>query len=158
MIWILCLSYDNSLSMGKLVVRRCLNFLLWICVCVLTGTGSVLAWKFPHGPQGGVAYTLLGMDKHFWKDAHLWVGVAFAGLVIAHLYMAWPWLKSAAAGRKRLWAVILGILAGLSIPLLMWASPVQSRTVDDSTTVSVKAGFQGKGSGNGYGKGKSQWD
>lgn len=142
--------------MNKLIVRRCLNFLLWISVCVLAGTGSILAWKFPHGPRSGSGYTLLGADKHLWKDVHLWVGVLFVLLVIGHLYMAWPWLKSTAAGRKRLWAVFLGILIGVGIPVLLWISPVQSRDASEPAADSVKAGLPNGGGGRGYGKGRWQ--
>lgn len=136
------------------MVRRFLNFLLWISVCVLAGTGSILAWRFPHGPRRGTAYTLLGLDVHFWKDLHLWVGMLFVLLVIGHMYMAWPWLKSAAAGRKRLWVVILGILIGVSIPALLWLSPVQTRETSKQTMDSTAVSSPNRGEGQGYGKGR----
>lgn len=139
------------------MVRRFLNFLLWISICVLSGTGSALAWRFPSGPRRGTAYTLLGMDVHFWKDVHLWIGILFALLVILHMYMAWPWLKSAAAGRKRLWAVLLGIFAGLSIPAILWLSPVQSRGgISKQTEDSAQMISPTKGEGQGERQGRGQ--
>ncbi|MDP0497989.1 MAG: DUF4405 domain-containing protein [Verrucomicrobiota bacterium JB024] len=147
--------------MKKLLIRRVLNLLLWLSACFLAGTGFALRWKFPHGPHrgsgGGGGLELLGLTKHDWGTLHTWVGVSFAVLVLAHLVMAWPWLKSAAAGRKRLWAVLAGLVIGLAIPVALVLSPVQSaNSVVDTDTVSAASGDTGSGGGNGPGDGSGQ--
>ena len=111
--------------MKKLILRRVLNLLLWLSACFLLGSGLALKWNFPHGPRSGRAM-MLGLSKHEWGDIHAWVGIGFAVLVAAHLYLAWPWLKNAAAGKKRLWAVFAGLAVGLAIPVTLVLLPVQS--------------------------------
>lgn len=149
--------------MKKLIVRRVLNLLLWLSACFLAGTGFALRWKFPHGPHrgsgGGGGLELLGLTKHDWGTLHTWVGVSFAVLVLAHLVMAWPWLKSAAAGRKRLWAVLAGLVIGLAIPVGLVLSPVQGASstasadaVSTTASESDSGGNYGTGQGNGTGQ------
>ena len=144
--------------MKKLIVRRVLNLLLWLSACFLAGTGFALRWKFPHGAHrgsgGGGGLELLGLTKHDWSTLHTWVGVTFAVLVLAHLVMAWPWLKSAAAGRKRIWAVLAGLAIGLAIPVGLVLSPVQGAgPVGGADTVSATTGEPGSGGGSGSDQG-----
>jgi len=108
----------------KLYLRRALNLLLWLNVCFLGGTGVVLFWRLPHG-QGSHGLTLAGMTRHEWGAWHAYAGVLFAILVIAHLVLAWPWLKNAAAGKKRLWAVVAGLTLGAAIPLAFALYPLE---------------------------------
>ncbi|MBC2593731.1 DUF4405 domain-containing protein [Ruficoccus amylovorans] len=146
--------------MNKLLFRRVLNLLLWLSICFMAGSGLLLKWKFPHG-QGrgsGRLYELLGLDKHEWGQVHTWVGIAFALLVLAHLYLAWPWLKSAAAGRKRLWAVFAGLALGLAIPVGLMLAPVRENTLAAKDSVLTGSPEQsppepGYGQGQGPGKG-----
>ncbi len=145
--------------MKKLLLRRVLNLLLWLSVCFLAATGFVIHWKLPHGlhgVRGGGGSTLLGLSRHDWGEWHFWVGVGFIVLVLAHLVMAWPWLRNAAAGRKRLWAVVAGLVLGLAIPatLLLYPVEIGSGGSGDGASVQSGTGVSG-GQGNGYRGGRS---
>ncbi|QYY35439.1 DUF4405 domain-containing protein [Ruficoccus sp. ZRK36] len=144
--------------MKKLIFRRVLNLLLWLSACFLAATGFALKWRFPHGGghRGGSGGppVMLGLDKHEWVDLHTWVGVGFAVLILAHLYLAWPWLKNAAAGKKRLWAVFGGLATGLAMVAILLLAPVSSQTLaesSDSTLQTQGGSYGGNGPGDGTG-------
>lgn len=101
-----------------------MNLLLWLSACFLAGSGLAVFFKLPPGSQGGHGLTLWGLGRHDWGDLHAWVGIVFIALIIAHMIMAWPWLKNAAA-KKRLWPVLLGIAAGLAIVAGILTGPVE---------------------------------
>lgn len=123
-------------------LRRILNLLLWLNVCLLGGTGALLYWRLPPGSRGGHGLSLFGLDRHEWGDLHAIAGWVFAGLILAHLWMAWRWLKNAAAG-KRLWPVIGGLAAGLAIPAFFLLTPVdqpiESASSSDHQSQSAQA-------------------
>lgn len=108
----------------KLYLRRILNLLLWLNVCLLGGTGALLYWRLPPGSRGGHGLSLFGLTRHEWGDFHAIIGLVFAVLILAHLWLAWKWLKNAAAG-KRLWPVLTGLAVGLTIPLFFALVPIE---------------------------------
>lgn len=114
----------------KLWIRRVLNLLLWLNVCLLSGTGFALYWRLPHGREGGRGLELWGMDRHEWGELHAIAGIVFAVLILAHMVMAWPWLKNAAAKRK-LWPVWMGLTAGVALCLVIFLGPIDKRTKGD---------------------------
>lgn len=113
----------------KLWIRRILNLLLWLNVCLLTGTGIVLFFRLPHGPQGR-GFELWGLGRHDWGALHAWGGAVFVMLVLAHLVLAWPWLKNAAA-KRRLWPVLGGLVAGLVVVLVLAFSRVEQASASE---------------------------
>ncbi|WP_309398601.1 DUF4405 domain-containing protein [Cerasicoccus maritimus] len=132
----------------KLIIRRILNLALWLNVCLLGGTGALLYWRMPHGPAGR-GLSVFGFSKHDIVEIHTIGGFVFAGLVIAHLWLAWPWLKNAAA-KKKLWPVIGGLAAGLVLALGITFAPIQKTANSQSPE---HAGFSGRGPG---GEGRGQ--
>ena len=101
-----------------------MNLLLWLNFCFITATGITLFWKLPPGREGGHGLTLWGLTRHEWGDIHAIAGLLFAVLVIAHLYLAWPWLKNAAC-KRRLRLVLAGLLTGLVIIIVSATGPVR---------------------------------
>ncbi|MGE9292035.1 MAG: DUF4405 domain-containing protein [Puniceicoccales bacterium] len=147
--------------MKKLIIRRVLNLLLWLSACFITASGIALKWRFPHRPapgaRSGGPSTMFGLNKHEWADLHTWVGVGFAVLVLVHLFMAWPWLKNAAAGKKRLWAVFGGLATGLAMVAVLLLAPVEKPALARDTDASVQT-QDGSHSGNGPGDGSgNRW-
>lgn len=66
--------------MGNMTARL-LNYVLYALGILLAGSGFILEWKIPHGPAGE-SVSLWGMDKHDWKDFHLWGGILLTILVL----------------------------------------------------------------------------
>ncbi|GHC08407.1 DUF4405 domain-containing protein [Cerasicoccus arenae] len=117
----------------KLIVRRIINLLLWLNVCFLGGTGALLYWRLPPGSRGGHGLSLWGLTRHEWGDFHAIAGLIFAALIFTHLYLAWAWLKNAAAG-KRLWPILAGLAIGLAIPATFILTPVQQSSPSEQTS------------------------
>lgn len=107
----------------KLWIRRILNLTLWLNICLIAGSAGALALRLPHGP-GARGLELWGWTRQEWGDFHLWAGVAFLILIVAHLVMAWPWLKNAAA-KRHLWPIIGGLSGGIAIALILAFGPVR---------------------------------
>lgn len=105
-------------------IHRVLNLALYLCFCLMIGTGLLLSLRLPPGSRGGRGLTVLDMDRHEWGDLHLWISYAFIALVLVHLMMNWVWLKKIAAQRRswRLWA---GLGGGVLVVLLIVLWPVE---------------------------------
>lgn len=114
-----------------MIFRRILNLCLWLNVCLLGGTGALLYWRLPPGSRGGQGLSLLGMTRHEWGDVHAIAGFVFAALVLAHLALAWQWLKVAAA-KKKLWPVYAGLASGALIVIGFLAVPVEQDGASDA--------------------------
>ena len=112
--------------MDKVWYRRVLNLLLYLSFCFIVGTGLLLEFKLVPGGQGGHGLTVLGMSRHEWGEWHFYVSLFFVLLVIIHLILSWGWLKRVAAN-KRLWPVILGLLAGLGMIAAIYFQPIEER-------------------------------
>lgn len=97
------------------LLRRVLNYVLYLLFCFLIGTGLMLDYKLPHG-RDARGITLWGMDRHEWGDWHTWVGYIFAVLIIIHLWLARKWLVSIAVKRHATY-----LYAGLALGLLLVA-------------------------------------
>jgi hypothetical protein len=88
--------------------RATVNFIVdlagfGVLLC-LAGTGVILHFVLPSG-TGGLGRELhggrgrehirelLGMGRHDWGDIHLWLGIIFIALMVAHLVLHWKWVK-----------------------------------------------------------------
>lgn len=145
----------------KLPIRRVLNLSLWLIVCFLSGTGALLYWRMPHGPAGR-NLSVFGLSKHDLIELHAIFGLIFVGLIIAHLWLAWPWLKNAAA-KKKLWPIFSGIIAGLAIaggialaPLETNASGANESSEQSDCQADAGAGHNNR-NGNRNGLGPMRW-
>ncbi len=140
----------------KLWIRRVLNLLLWLNVCFLAGSGLALFTRMPHGPQGR-GLSLWGLSKHDWGEVHAWAGIVFAVLVVAHLVMAWPWLKNAAA-KRHLWPVVGGLVAGIALAAALIFGPITQGEggVGEGPGTGQGTGWQNGGQGGG-GQGGGGW-
>jgi len=97
-----------------------LAFLFLLC------TGLVMQFSLPHGsPSRGM--TVLSMDRHAWGSLHAWASWLFIGLIAAHLFLHWGWIKRMAMGAEqalaaRKWAgrvslLLLGLALFLALAL-----------------------------------------
>jgi len=109
----------------KILIRRLLNFVLYVAFCAMIGTGLLLAYRLPPGNRGGRGLTILDMDRHEWGNVHLWIAYVVVAAVIAHLVMNWTWLTKIAASMKpwRLWG---GLLLGIGIIVVLLLLPVNT--------------------------------
>jgi hypothetical protein len=101
--------------------KKALDLLLYLFFCALAGTGFLLAYRLPHGPNAD-QISFLGFGRHMWGEVHTWM--AWATIVVGsiHLSLNLQWLIKVAAS-KRPWRLAIGILAGLSIVLLFLFAP-----------------------------------
>ena len=108
----------------KLLLRRVLNLFLYLSLCLMIGTGLLMAYRLVPGSRGGQGLEMLGWNRHEWGDLHTWISYLFVALVVAHLAMSWTWLvKCAAQGRA--WRLAAGLLAGAAIIGTLLLLPVE---------------------------------
>jgi len=107
----------------KRLLPRVLNLLLWLCFCLMTGTGLLLQYRLPPGSRGGSGMNVAGMSRHEWGDLHSWIGLVFIVLIVVHMALHWRWFWQVAS-RKRSIPILAGILAGLALIVLLIAWPV----------------------------------
>ena len=114
----------GSRSADRTAWKKALDLLLYLLFCALAGTGFLLAYRLPHGPDA--AKTLfLGFNRHVWGETHTWL--AYATLVVGtiHFLLNWQWLIKVAASRRR-WRLAFGVVTGLLIVILFLFAPTQS--------------------------------
>jgi len=141
-------------KLNRYVLGRILNLLLWFITCGLAGTGFLLGFRMPHGSEGGRGLYAGFFDRHVWGEIHLYLGVAFAVMVIAHLLLHIPWMWRVASQRKA-WAMAGGLGLGIVLTLLITLQP-HTRTGDpDIGRRQASAEMVGSagGGGGGYGMG-----
>ena len=108
----------------KLLFRRVLNLSLYLSLCLMIGTGLLMAYRLLPGSRGGQGLEMLGWNRHEWGDLHTWVSYLFVALVVSHLAMSWTWLvKCAAQGRA--WRLAAGLIAGAAIIGFLLLLPVE---------------------------------
>ena len=66
----------------------------------LATLGIVIGWGLPHGRHGfrggrgpEEEVKLLWMNEHQLGEIHLWLGIIFIVLMLAHLVLHWKWIK-----------------------------------------------------------------
>lgn len=110
---------------------KVVNYLLYLSLTLLIGTGILLFWKLPPGREGGRGLSLLGWTRHEWGDFHFWVATIMVVLAVVHLALNWRWIVVIAAQKNR-WRIILGLGVGILIILFFALYPVDnSNKIDD---------------------------
>lgn len=110
----------------RTLLPRCLNLLLWLSFCALSGTGLLMALRLPPGSRGGRGLQALGMNRHEWGDVHLWIAYTFIAAILLHLILHWRWLWQVAASRRN-WPILIGVGLGLALFLTLIFLPVIPR-------------------------------
>lgn len=110
----------------KLAIRRILNLLLYLSLCVMAGTGLLMQYRLIPGNRGGQGLQLLGWNRHEWGDIHTWAAYVFVALVMVHLVMNWSWLVKI-AGSGRAWPLAAGLIAGIAIVAAFLLLPVSRK-------------------------------
>ncbi len=140
----------------KTWLRRILNLLLYLNLCLMLGSGLLLEYRLVSGREGGHGWSALGLTRHDWGELHFWLGVAFCVLIVAHLVLAWRWLKTVAAHKRR-WPIIGGLAAGLALVAAFLFLPVEkprmARDHEDASNSCEVPGQDGQLKGQGGGKG-----
>lgn len=113
----------------KLVIRRVLNLMLYLSLCVMVGTGLLMAFRLIPGSRGGGGLEVLGWNRHQWGDLHTWVSYIFILLIVIHMAINWLWLLRVAA-QGRIWRIVLGLLAGIAIVGVFFFLPVKDRKMN----------------------------
>ena len=103
-------------------INRSLNFFLYLCFCLMAGTGLMLVYRLPPRSRGGGG-SVLGLTRHEWGDIHYWTSYAFAAAILLHLWMHRQWLHKVAVHRKN-WLLLLGLLSGIALIVIPFFIPV----------------------------------
>lgn len=103
-------------------INRSLNYLLYLCFCLMAGTGLMLVYRLPPRSRGGGG-SVLGLTRHEWGDIHYWVSYAFAAAILLHLWMHRQWLHKVAV-RRHNWLLLLGLLLGIALIVIPFFIPV----------------------------------
>jgi hypothetical protein len=147
----------------KTLARRILNLALWLNFSMMVATGLLLEFRLPPGSEGGHGLSVFNLTRHEWGDRHLLLGYIFLALILAHMALAWPWLKKVAAKGKIL-PVLGGLIIGILIMLSPFLIPVQGtgsnhdqhpeHAVDKRETLEPTQHHHGQGPRRGKGKGQ----
>jgi hypothetical protein len=113
-------------------VNRALNLALYLVLCLLIGTGGMMWLRLPpgsgggrgHGPGGEGGRSVLSLSRHEWGDVHLYLGLGFVAICLAHIALNWTWMMKIAAS-KRPWRVWAGLGAGLLLIIGLMMLPVR---------------------------------
>ena len=124
----------------KTALRRGLDLLLYLTLCVMIGTGLLLNYKLPPRSQG---LTVLGSTRHEWGHLHLWISLIFISLILLHLILNWSWLLKCAA-KGKLWRAATGLLAGLLIILGIMILPTSAPAASGNKGLRKAADRQGQ--------------
>ncbi|MEM7628693.1 MAG: DUF4405 domain-containing protein [Planctomycetota bacterium] len=122
-------------SSRKNTVNRALNLALYLVMCWLIGTGLLMWVRLPPGSGGGqrprgehagrATAEILGLSRHAWGDLHLYAGLTFVALGVAHLWLNRLWLQKIAAS-NRAWPLWGGLALGAAIIVVLVLLPVRS--------------------------------
>lgn len=103
----------------KALLLAITNTALYLCVCLLIGTGLLLEFRLDqdHGPL-----RLLSLSSDDWGEVHFAVALAFVGLAVLHLALNWSWIRTVLI-RLKVAVVLAGLGMVFVVGLLLW--PVQ---------------------------------
>ena len=96
--WIVCV---GRRYFKKLARQARLNFsldtVLFLAFFVINISGLIIWLVLPSGGfQGGrnptYGATLLWLDRHGWKDLHLWASLAMIAVMVLHVVWHWSWV------------------------------------------------------------------
>lgn len=99
--------------------RTTVNFIVdligFVDLLLLVATGAIMKWTLPPGsgggghgygygfrggrglgPGGGQVKQLLGLGRHDWGDIHFILALVFIFLILVHIALHWPWIKTCA--------------------------------------------------------------
>jgi len=112
--------------MKKADMKYLVDSLLFISMVGIILIGLLLAFFLAEGPvQDESRKVFLGLHRHQWSAVHLYLSLAFSGLIIIHLVLAWDWIKARARSIfKGGWRAALAgtAAAGLLILGIFWAA------------------------------------
>lgn len=110
--------------------KYAVDTLMFLAFLGIVAVGVLMAFVVPEGrAELGRSKYFLGLHRHQWGAIHLYLSLAFAGLVAVHLVLAWSWVKGKAAGLfGRGWkaAVGLTVLAACAVPFLFWIAATKN--------------------------------
>ena len=98
--------------------------LLFVCMVGIAFIGILLGFILAEGPtvRESEKY-FMGLHRHQWGDIHLYLSLAFIGLVILHLALSWSWIKGKAQALfKKSWhrAIALTVLGACLLIFVFW--------------------------------------
>ena len=111
-------------------LRRVLNYILYLVMCFMIGTGFMLDMRLPHG-RANRGLSVFDMTRHEWGDLHTWAGYTLGVLVLAHLWLARSWLMNIAVKRRSAW-MYAGLAVGLIIIALLLLTPVSQPSSENA--------------------------
>jgi hypothetical protein len=113
------------MKISRTDLKYIVDTLMFLCILGLVVIGLLQAFVIPEGPSGGSsAKYFLGLHRHQWGDIHLYLSLAFTGLLVVHLILAWNWIRgkaSKAFGKGWKAALAATVLAAAAVPVIFWA-------------------------------------
>jgi hypothetical protein len=76
--------------MRRVTVNFIVNLVSFAALLGLSASGTIIALPHEHGPN---ETRPLGIGRGQWGDIHLWLGITFVVLMLAHLVLHWDWVK-----------------------------------------------------------------
>ena len=102
---------------------RLSNITLFLASCALLATGLALALRIEPENEG---LTLLGLNGEAWGEVHAVLGFIVASLVVVHLALNWPWIKSLVT--RLGWRVFVCLGLGLGLVALVLVVPLSGNS------------------------------
>jgi hypothetical protein len=116
------MTHESKVSRTDL--RYIVDTLMFLCILGVVVIGLLQAFVIPEGPTAAASSKyFLGLHRHQWGDIHLYLSLAFTGLLVIHLILEWKWIRGKAArifGRGWKAALTLTVLAAALVPALFW--------------------------------------
>ena len=94
------------------------NAVLYLAFCLLAATGLMMEFRLDDASA-----SLLGVSKRDWARVHAIAALSVLSLVALHLWVNWPWLRSALARLR--WRTLVIAVVGLAILAVALLAPVR---------------------------------
>ncbi|HPQ44726.1 MAG TPA: DUF4405 domain-containing protein [Syntrophales bacterium] len=105
--------------MKKNGLKYVIDLILFVDICSIVITGSLLAFIIPEGRTGRASKYFLGLHRHDWGHIHLFLSLLLLLLLLFHIWLNWNWVvQSSKKYFGNHWKTALWCIAGAGILVL----------------------------------------
>ncbi len=80
--------------MNRMKLKLLIDILMFLDLLVVAVSGFVIWFVYPTNSGSGRAGALFLLTRFQWLGIHNWVAVVFVILLLVHLFLNFPWIKS----------------------------------------------------------------